>query len=119
MKKTLIVVVLVMTAAAAPGFRYVTQAMCCVCETASAVASPLFWQLAHDVLPYVIARGASEGGFTIADEAKWRAAFTAGDLLYKVLPQLLRPEMARDASRVETEIISQTCRFQLVSFVVR
>lgn len=119
MKKVLIVAVLVMTAAAASGFRYLTQAVGCVCETAGAVASPLVWQLAQDALPYVIARGASQGGFTVTGEVQWRAAFTAGDLLYAILPQLLRPEMARPASRVEAKIISQTRRFQMVSFVVR
>jgi hypothetical protein len=119
MKRVLIIAVLVMTAAAAPGFRYVAQDLGCVCETAGAVASPLFWQLVNEVLPYAVARGASPDGFTVTDEAKWRAAFAAGDLLYAVLPQLLRPGMARSASLVEARIISETCRFELASFVVR
>jgi hypothetical protein len=119
MKRILIVAVLVMTAAAAPGFRYVAQEMGCICETAGAVASPLFWHLANEILPYAIVRGASQNGFTVTDEAKWRAVFAAGDLLYAVLPQLLRPGTARPTSRVEAKIISETCRFELVSFVVR
>jgi hypothetical protein len=119
MKRVLIIAVLLVTAAAAPGFRYVAQELGCVCETAGAVASPLFWHLANEILPYAIARGASQDGCTVTDEAKWRAAFAAGDLLYAVLPQLLRPGLARPASRVEAKIISETCRFELVSFVVR
>jgi hypothetical protein len=119
MKKVPIIAVLVMTVAAAPGFRYVAQEAGCVCETAGAVARPLFWQLANEILPYAIARGASQDGFTVTDEAKWRAACAAGDLLYAVLPQLLRPGMARPASRVAAKISSETCRFDLVSFVVR
>jgi hypothetical protein len=119
MKRILIIAVVVMTAAAAPGFRYVAQQVGCVCETAGAVASPLVWHLANEILPYAIARGTSQDGFTVTDEAKWRAAFAAGDLLYAVLPQLLRPGLARPASRVEAKIISETCRFELVSFVVR
>jgi hypothetical protein len=119
MKKALIIAVLVMTTAAAPGFRYVSQALCCVCETAGAVASPLLWQLVDEILPYAIARGASQNGLTVTDEAKWRAAFAAGDLLATVLPQVLRPGMLPSISRVEEKIISATCRFELVSFVVR
>jgi hypothetical protein len=119
MKKILRIAVLVMTAAAAPGFRHVAQELGCVCETAGAVASPLFWHLANEILPYAIARGVSQDEFTAADQAKWRAAFAAGDLLYAVLPQLLRPGMARPASRVEAKIVSGTCRFELLSFVVR
>ena len=119
MKRVLIIAVLVMTAAAAPGFRYVSQVLCCVCETAGAVASPLLWHLADEILPYAIARGTSQDEFTATNEAKWRAAFTAGDLLYTVLPQMLRAGMARPVSPVEAEIISKTCRFELVSFVVR
>lgn len=119
MKRVLIIAVLVMTAAAAPGFRYVAEAMCCVCETAGAVASPLLWHLAEEILPYAIARGTSQDGLTVIDEVKWRAAFAAGDLLYTVLPQVLRPGMARPVSPVEAKIISETCRFELVSFVVR
>ena len=119
MKRILIIAVLVMTAAAAPGFRYVSQALCCVCETAGAVASPLLWHLADEILPYAIARGASQDGFTITDEAKWRAAFAAEDLLYTVLPQLLRAGIAHPVSPVEAKIISETSRFELVSFVVR
>jgi len=118
MKKVLIIAVLVMTTAAAPGFRYVSQALCCVCGTAGAVASPLLWHLADEILPYAIAGGASQDEFKATDEAKWRAAFAAGDLLATALPQVLRPEMARPVSMVETEIISATCRFELVSFVV-
>lgn len=97
MKRILIIAVLLMTAAAAPGFRYVAQEAGCFCETAGAVASPLFWHLANEILPYAIARGASQDGFAVTDEAKWRAAVAAGDLLYAVLPQLLRPGMARPA----------------------
>jgi hypothetical protein len=119
MKKVLIVAVLVMTAAAAPGFRYVAQAVGCVCETAGAVVSPLFWHLANEILPYAIARGAAQDGLPLIDEAKWRAAFAAGDSLYAVLPQVLRPGMTRPVSRVEAQIISETCRFELASFVVR
>ena len=119
MKKILIIAVLVMTAAAAPGFRYVSQALCCVCETAGAVASPLLWHLADEILPYAIARGASQDGFAITEETKWRAAFAAGDLLYMVLPQMLRAGMARPVSPVAAKIISETSRFELVSFVVR
>jgi hypothetical protein len=119
MKRILSIAVLVMTAAAAPGFRYVAPEVGCVCETAGAVVSPLFWHLANEILPYAIARGAPPDGFTVADQAKWRAAFAAGDLLYAVLPQLLRPGLARPASRLEAKIISETCRFELVSFVVR
>jgi hypothetical protein len=119
MKRVLIIAVLVMTAAAAPGFRYVSQALCCVCETAGRVASPLLWHLVDEIRPYAIARGASRDGLTVTDEAKWRAAFAAGDLLYMVLPQVLQTGMACPVSTVEAEIISDTCRFELVSFVVR
>jgi hypothetical protein len=119
MKRVLMIAVLVMTAAAVPGFRCVTQAVGCVCETAGAVASPLFWQLAHELLPYAMARVASQGGSTVSDEAKWRAAFVAGDLLYALLPQLRESGVARPVPRLEAQIISVTCRFQLVSFVVR
>ena len=117
MKRVLIIAVLVMTAA--PGFRYVLQAAGCVCETAGAVTSPLFWQLAHELLPYAVARVTSQGGLTVTDEANWRAAFVAGDVLYAGLRQVRRPGVAGPVSRVESKIISEMCRFQLVSSVVR
>ena len=119
MKRILIVAVLVMTAAAAPGFRYVAQTVGCICDTAGAVASPLFWHLANEILPYAIARGASEDGFTVSDEAKWRAVFAAGDLVYVIFPQMLRPGMTPPVTPLEAQILSETCRFELVSFVVR
>lgn len=119
MKRVLIIAVLVMTAAAAAGFRYVSQALCCVCETAGAVASPLLWHLVDEILPYAIAGGASQDGLAVTDDAKWRAVFAAEDLLYMVLEQAFQTGMARPVSQVEAEIISETCRFELVSFVVR